>query len=233
MRVCTTAPPRPQGSRRVRALAAHPPRRARARARSRGDETHSPAFVPRLHCDRTNMDRRSAQSTSATMGAALSSRAFITADTAAADASAPLVTARAALEIGVWRCPVCRGWVSGDEGLCQDTRQAGPATFRSSATCIGQRFKELPNLVWVAGGDHALPANRRWVGPDLALDLRDACAQQLMTAHCDQADFWRTLHTNWPPTHARPSTQGVVSICVQHGRNASQSRTRGPRPPIL
>lgn len=128
--------------------------------------------------------------------------------------------------ISVWLCPAYLGWNGGDEGFWQDIRKAGPAALRAYATFVGQRFKDLPNIVWMIGGDYALPENDRWAGHEIALGLRDGGARQLITAHGGQTtavdtfgdqpwlaidtvyryqdDLWRPIQANWSRRPVRP-----------------------------
>lgn len=128
--------------------------------------------------------------------------------------------------LAVWLCPAYLGWAGGDEGFWKDIKKVGPAALRTYATFVGERFKDLPNIVWMIGGDYALPENERWAGHEVALGLRDGGARQLITAHGGQTtavatfgdqpwltidtvyryqdDLWRPLQTNWHREPTRP-----------------------------
>ncbi len=93
----------------------------------------------------------------------------------------------------VWLCPAYLGWGGGDEGFFKEVKAAGPAALRSYGRLVGQRFKDLPNIVWVLGGDYALPEAERWVANDLAQGLREGGATQLMTAHGGQTSALDTF----------------------------------------
>lgn len=88
--------------------------------------------------------------------------------------------------ISVWICPAYLGWGGGDEGFFTEIRTAGPAALRSYGRFVGDRFKDLPNIVWMLGGDYALPPSERWAGEELAAGLREGGATQVMTAHGGQ-----------------------------------------------
>ena len=88
--------------------------------------------------------------------------------------------------ISVWLCPAYLGWGGGDEGFFKEIKAAGPVVLHNYGRFVGERFKDLPNLVWMMGGDYALPANERWTGNELAAGLREGGATQLMTAHGGQ-----------------------------------------------
>jgi hypothetical protein len=88
--------------------------------------------------------------------------------------------------ISAWLCPAYLGWDGGDEGFFKEIKAAGRDALRQYGRFIGERFKDLPNVVWMMGGDYALPPSERWAGDALAAGLRDGGARQLMTAHGGQ-----------------------------------------------
>ncbi len=65
--------------------------------------------------------------------------------------------------VSVWLCPAYLGWGGGDEGFFREINAAGPDALRSYGEFVGKRFSDLPNLVWMPGGDYALPPSERWV----------------------------------------------------------------------
>jgi hypothetical protein len=93
----------------------------------------------------------------------------------------------------VWLCPAYLGANGGDEGFFQQIKAAGPAALRAYGRYVGQHFKDLPNIVWMMGGDFAVPEAERWTGNELAKGLRDAGAAQLMTAHGGQTTALETF----------------------------------------
>jgi hypothetical protein len=95
--------------------------------------------------------------------------------------------------LSVWLCPAYLGANGGDEGFFQEIKAAGPAALRAYGRYVGQRFKDLPNIVWMMGGDFAVPKTERWTGNELALGLREGGAAQLMTAHGGQASALDTF----------------------------------------
>jgi hypothetical protein len=88
--------------------------------------------------------------------------------------------------IAVWLCPAYLGWKGGDEGFFKEIVQAGPDALRQYGGFVGARFKDLHNVVWMLGGDYALPPAERWVADELAAGLVDGGAKQIMTAHGGQ-----------------------------------------------
>lgn len=129
--------------------------------------------------------------------------------------------------ISVWLAPAYLGVHGGDEGFFQEIKKAGPEALRGYGKFVGERFKDLPNIVWMPGGDYAMPTNEMWSGHELALGLREGGAKQLMTAHgCQQtaaqtfgdpdwldvdnvysykSDQWREHHAVYRNAKVRPS----------------------------
>jgi hypothetical protein len=88
--------------------------------------------------------------------------------------------------ITVWLCPAYLGWGGGDQGFFTEIAAAGAAALRDYGRFVGHTFKDLPNIVWMLGGDYAFPSSYRWLGDQLAAGLRDGGARQLMSAHGGQ-----------------------------------------------
>ncbi|GAB4108257.1 MAG: DUF4038 domain-containing protein [Acidobacteriota bacterium] len=95
--------------------------------------------------------------------------------------------------ISVWLCPAYLGWDGGDEGFFREVKAAGPRVLRAYGRYVGERFRDLPNVVWMAGGDYALPESERWTGHELAAGIREGGASQLMTAHGGQTSAVATF----------------------------------------
>lgn len=115
----------------------------------------------------------------------------------------------------------------GDEGFFQEIKKAGPAALRGYGKFVGEKCKDLPNIVWMPGGDYEMPTNEMWSGHELALGLRDGGAKQIMTAHgCSttaaqnfgdpdwldvdnvysyKPDQWREHHAQYRLPKVRPS----------------------------
>ncbi len=88
--------------------------------------------------------------------------------------------------LSVWLCPAYLGWDGGDEGFFREIRTAGPAALRQYGRVVGSTFKDLPNIVWMLGGDFALQPADRWVAEELVAGLEEGGATQIMTAHGGQ-----------------------------------------------
>lgn len=88
--------------------------------------------------------------------------------------------------LSVWLCPAYLGWDGGDEGFFKEVDAAGREALKRYGRFVGQRFRDLPNVVWMLGGDYAFPSSRQWLGDALAAGLREGGAEQLITAHGGQ-----------------------------------------------
>lgn len=148
--------------------------------------------------------------------------------------------------LSVWLCPAYLGWGGKDEGFFQEIKAAGRAALRGYGRFVGARFKDLPNLVWMMGGDYALPAEERWAGEELALGLREGGAEQLMTAHGGQTsatetfgdqswlavdtvyryqpDLWRPLRAAWLNEPTRPFV--MIESAYEGEHQAAPDRIR-------
>ena len=85
--------------------------------------------------------------------------------------------------LSVWLFPAYLGYGGGDEGFFKEMKAAGPKAVRDYARFVGERFKDLPNIVWVIGGDFKPPEADRWTGQEVAEGLKEGGARQIMTVH--------------------------------------------------
>src|SRR4051794_15262433 len=70
--------------------------------------------------------------------------------------------------LSAWLFPAYLGSGGGDEGFFKEMKAAGPEAVRDYARFVGERFKDLPNIVWVIGGDFKPPEADRWTGEEVA-----------------------------------------------------------------
>ncbi len=148
--------------------------------------------------------------------------------------------------ISVWLCPAYLGANGGDEGFFQEIKAAGPAALRAYGRYVGERFKDLPNIVWMMGGDFAVPESQRWTGNELALGVREGGASQIMIAHGGQTtaletfgeqtwltvdtvyryqpDLWRPLLKAYDPTPAMPFVLIETAYEGEHNTRPDQIR---------
>ncbi|HVU26094.1 MAG TPA: DUF4038 domain-containing protein [Opitutus sp.] len=88
--------------------------------------------------------------------------------------------------LAVFLCAAYLGWAGGDEGFYREIQAAGPAAVHRYGRIVGESFRDLPNIVWMLGGDDAIAPEDRWMANELAAGLREGGARQLMTAHGGQ-----------------------------------------------
>jgi len=100
--------------------------------------------------------------------------------------------------LSVWLCPAYLGWQGGDEGFFKEIKKAGPEALYAYGKFVGERFRDLSNIVWMVGGDDALAPQDRWAAEQLVWGLRDGGAEQLVTAHGGQTSAVETYgNTRW------------------------------------
>jgi hypothetical protein len=85
--------------------------------------------------------------------------------------------------IVVWLCPAYLGAGGGDEGWFREMKASGRATLRRYGRFVGKRFTDLPNIVWVVGGDFSPPAADLWTVTEVAEGIRREDTRHLMTGH--------------------------------------------------
>jgi hypothetical protein len=76
------------------------------------------------------------------------------------------------------------GYDCGNEGWCAEVKASSPAALRMFGRYLGTRYRNVPNIVWVIGGDTDPVANG--VGPHLralVAGIRAADTTHLFTAH--------------------------------------------------
>jgi len=85
--------------------------------------------------------------------------------------------------IVVWLAPAYLGYGGGDEGFFREIKAGGREKLRAYGRFVGKRFKDLPNIVWVMGGDYTPKGPDQWVVTELARAIREEDPTHLMTAH--------------------------------------------------
>ena len=78
-------------------------------------------------------------------------------------------------------------------GFFKEINAAGQTALHGYGRFVGDRFKDLPNIVWMLGGDYAFPPSLRWLGDQLAAGLREGGAGQVITAHGGQTSAVETF----------------------------------------
>jgi len=85
--------------------------------------------------------------------------------------------------IVVWLFPAYLGYGGGNEGWFQDMKATGKGNLHRYGRFVGKRFKDLPNLVWVMGGDFTPPKEDQWTVTEIAKGIHEEDTQHLMSAH--------------------------------------------------
>ena len=85
--------------------------------------------------------------------------------------------------IVVWLFPAYLGYGGGDDGFFQEMKASGRESLRSYGRFVGKRFKDLPNIVWVMGGDFTPKQEDQWVVAEVAEGICDEDSTHLMTGH--------------------------------------------------
>jgi hypothetical protein len=85
--------------------------------------------------------------------------------------------------IVVWLVPAYLGYGGGDEGWFREIKASGPEKLRAYGRFVAEQFADLPNIVWVMGGDFTpMPADQ-WTAAALAEAIRRIDSVHLMTGH--------------------------------------------------
>jgi len=85
--------------------------------------------------------------------------------------------------IVVWLAPAYLGYGGGDEGFFREMKAGGKEKLHAYGQFVGRRFRDLPNIVWLLGGDYAPPPTDRWTVTELAAAIREEDTKHLMTVH--------------------------------------------------
>ena len=83
----------------------------------------------------------------------------------------------------VWLAPAYLGFGGGDEGFFKEMKAGGKVHLHEYGRFIGKTFKDLPNIVWLLGGDFTPELADRWTVTELAAGIRDEDERHLMSAH--------------------------------------------------
>jgi hypothetical protein len=83
----------------------------------------------------------------------------------------------------VFLCPAYLGYGGGDEGWFQEIKKAGPQVLRAYGEYLGKRYRDVPNLVWVTGGDYTPETKDQWTVDELANSLRAADSLHPIACH--------------------------------------------------
>jgi len=85
--------------------------------------------------------------------------------------------------IVVWLFPAYLGYGGGDEGWFREMKAGGREKLRSYGRFVGKWFKDLPNIVWVVGGDFTPEKADQWTLTEIAEGIREEDSTHLMSGH--------------------------------------------------
>ncbi len=83
----------------------------------------------------------------------------------------------------VWLCPSYLGYDGGDEGFFREIKAGGPAKLRAYGRFVGERFRDLPNIVWMVGGDYTPARADQWTVTEVAEGIHEVDPGHPMTGH--------------------------------------------------
>jgi hypothetical protein len=115
----------------------------------------------------------------------------------------------------VFLVPAYTGYECGNQGWCDEMRHLDDATMRAYGRYVGQRFGDLPNVIWVHGGDvDAVRFGLVSRITALAQGIREHSGKQLHTAHCARGlsglDCYRWLNLDIDSAYGECDTVAQV-----------------------
>lgn len=90
--------------------------------------------------------------------------------------------------IVVWLFPAYLGYGGGDQGFFREMKASGKESLRSYGRFVGKRFRDLPNIVWVMGGDFTPKREDQWMVAEMAEGIQEGDSTHLMTGHGSPKD---------------------------------------------
>jgi hypothetical protein len=138
------------------------------------------------------------------------------------------VLARAAAAgMVVLLAPSYLGYQGGDEGWYAEVRRSGPAKLRAYGRFLGARYRTVPNLIWLEGGD-APPMEAGDEIEALVAGIREADTVHLHAAHS-------TRYRSALDDYDRPwlDLNTTYSDCEGHGRQLIRDARRRRTIPTL
>ncbi len=121
--------------------------------------------------------------------------------------------------IVVWLCPSYLGFGGGEDGFFREMKAGGAARLRAYGRFVGERFKDLPNIVWLMGGDYTPTDADQWTVTDVAAGIREVDSAHPMTAHGSPSSTavsafgeqaWLTVNTVY--TYEKTPFQRMLSV---------------------
>jgi len=90
--------------------------------------------------------------------------------------------------IVVWLFPAYLGYGGGDQGFFREMMASGKDSLRSYGRFVGKQFRDLPNIVWVMGGDFTPKQEDQWVVAEMAEGIQAEDVTHLVTGHGSPKD---------------------------------------------
>jgi hypothetical protein len=88
----------------------------------------------------------------------------------------------------VWLFPAYLGFGGGDEGWFREMKASGRAKLRTYGRFVGRRFVDLPNIIWVLGGDFTPKKEDEWTIAEVAEGILEEDSKHLMSGHGSPGD---------------------------------------------
>ncbi len=152
--------------------------------------------------------------------------------------------------IVVWMTPAFVGNLFGEamtEGWYREMIAGGEEKLHEYGRFVGKRFKDLPNIVWVVGGDFVPRPQDQWLVARLAEGIGETDSTHPITGHASStflsavAGFgdhkWLTLDTVYAPTSAesilavynrRPTRPFVLIESTYEGERSEGKKENAP-----
>jgi hypothetical protein len=124
----------------------------------------------------------------------------------------------------VFLAPSYLGYGGGDEGFYAVMLKNGPDKLRGYGRYVGERFKDLDNVVWVEGGDYSPPPEGLRLVNAIAEGIREGGAHQLQTAHWSpETSASELATTGWLDLDSTYTYEPVyVKSARDHGADAGK-----------
>jgi len=90
--------------------------------------------------------------------------------------------------IVVWLFPAYLGYGGGDQGFFPEMMASGRESLRGYGRFVGKRLRDLPNIVWVMGGDFTPKQDDQWAVAEMAEGIQAEDSTHLMTGHGSPKD---------------------------------------------
>ena len=90
--------------------------------------------------------------------------------------------------IAVWLFPAYLGYGGENDGFFRDMKAGGKERLRIYGRFVGKQFNDLPNIVWVMGGDFTPKKEDQWTVAEVAEGIREEDSRHLISGHGSPGD---------------------------------------------